>query len=199
MANSLYQAIIDKLRGIQRAPLMPGKRVVPGQPEVVPFAPGRVYKTMYTNYKHDPRPLIFIMSSNMFHTHAINVNYLGGLQNTLLRIIMNMRNSNLPLTGMVMYQFLKMRAPSIPKIAYRVYFTRYLRGKLVSDGVSQIPSPDTKTFVVEPFVRALNNLIRPRLIGRVRMTQKEADLIKSQMEEAGTKADQIIIGKRIRR
>jgi hypothetical protein len=117
----------------------------------------------------------------------------------MMRLILSMRRSNKPLTGMIMYQFMKLRAPAIPKIAYRVYFTRYLRGKLVSDGVSQIPSPEISMFITEPFVRALNRLIRPRVVNKVRMTQEEADRLVSEMEQATTKADQIIIGRRITR
>jgi hypothetical protein len=176
----------------------PGVRPIPkpGLPVTIPFGPGRIYKTAYINYKHDPRPLLFIFSSNAFYTHAINIHYLGGMQSTMLRMIMKMRQSNMPLTGMIMYKFLKMRAAGIPKIAYRLYFTKYLVGKLVSDGVSQIPLPDKEKFVADPFVNAVNKMIRPRLINKVRMTQEEADRLKAEMGDVMISADQTIIGRR---
>lgn len=192
--NSLYQAILNRIRRIPKAPTFPRPAVSRGQ--VIPFATGRIYKCMYTNYKHDPRPLVFIFSSDFFYTHGINVNYLIGLKDTMLRMILNMRNSGQSLTGMIMYQFFKAKAPSIPKTAYRKYFTKYLRGKLVSDGVSQIPFQTRTLFVADPFVRALNNIIKPKVINKVRMSQSEADRLKAEMGEAATKADQVIIGRK---
>lgn len=193
MANSLYQALLDKIRHIAkpRAPYIP-RPYTPTQPAgtaVIPFAPGRVYKCVYTNYKQDPRPLLFILYSDAFYTHGININYLGGLQRTMMQMILNMRRSNKPLTGSIMYEFLKMRSPAIPQIAYRMYFTRYLRGKLVSDGVSQIPSPNKAEFLMGPFVRQLNNLIRPTVVNKVRLTQEESDRLTSEMDQATTRSD----------
>lgn len=200
MANSLYQALLDKIRHVTRprAPYIP-RPYKPAQPAgtaVVPFAPGRVYKCVYTNYKHDPRPLLFVLYSDAFYTHGINVNYLGGMQRSMMQMILYMRNSNKPLTGSIMYEFLKMRAPAIPELAYRMYFTRYLRGKLVSDGVSQIPSPNKATFLMGPFVRQLNNLIRPDVVNKVRLTQEESDRLVSEMDQATTQSDLKVLQRR---
>lgn len=168
----------------------------PGTPTTVPFAPGRIYSTAYVNYKHDPRPLVFILSSNAFYTHGINIHYLGAMQSTMMRVIMNMRASNQPLTGMIMYKFMKLRAPAIPKIAYRLYFTKYLAGRLVSDGVSQIPSPDKDKFVADPFIQALNKMIRPKVINKVYMDQQEAARLTQEMRDAMMDADRTIIGRK---
>jgi hypothetical protein len=97
---------------------------------------------------------------------------------------------------MIIYKYIKMRAPAIPKIAYRVYFTKYLAGKLVSDGVSQIPMPGKNKFVVEPMVRALNQMMRPKIINPYRMTQNEIDNLKTNMDRAVISADQTIIGRK---
>lgn len=51
----------------------------------------------------------------------------------------------------------------IPKLAFRKYFTSMLRGRLVSEGVSTLPEPHKALFVGDPFVRQLNNRIRPRI------------------------------------
>jgi hypothetical protein len=91
---------------------------------------------------------------------------------------------------------MKQRYPMIPKLGYRLYFTRFLIGRLVSDGVSQIPLPSKEQFAAEPFVFALNRLIRPRVINKVRMTQEEADRLTDQMKSATSEADRIAIEKR---
>lgn len=196
--NQLYKNLINKIRRMPAAarPTTPDPQALgrpgpaPPSTPVVPFAPGRVYKCMYSNWKHDPRPLVFVLGSDAFYTHGINVHYLGGLQQTLLRIILNMRLSNRALTGYIMYRFLKMRAPGIPRIAYRKYFTKYLLGKLVSDGVSQIPMPGKAFLITEPFVRQLNNMIRPRVINKVRMTSAEATRLTNEMHQSEIFADQ---------
>jgi hypothetical protein len=140
--NSLYQAVLNKIRRIPKV-LPPIRSIIAPKPlaTAIPFAMGRIYQCIYRNYKHDPRPVIFVLASNAFYTHGLNLHYLGGMTGTLFQIIMDLRRSNRPLTGMIIYKYIKMRAPAIPKIAYRVYFTKYLAGKLVSDGVSQIPMP----------------------------------------------------------
>jgi hypothetical protein len=196
MANALYLAILNRIRRIPS--FRPGARPrsLPGAQPIIPFAPGRIYATRYTNYKHDPKPLIFILSSSAFYTNGINIHYLGGMQGMLMRIILSLRASNQSMGGMIMYKFLKQRAPAIPKMGYRMYFTKYFVGRLVSDGVSQIPSPDKDKFVSEPFVNALNKMIRPRVINKVRMTNDEAMRLASEMNEAKNDADRTIIGRR---
>jgi hypothetical protein len=214
MANSLYQAILDRVRKITRpkAPTIPGRTPTLGLPrqtssptspqpapgtDVIPFAPGRIYRAAYTNYKNDPRPLIFILSSDAFYTHAINIHYLGGLQNTMLRAIKNMRDTNKPLTGLIMYQFLKQRTPAIPQLAYRMYFTKYLKGKLVSDGVSQNPLPGKAKFVMDPFIRRLNKMIQPDPTQVEKLSHRESEALNKSIDVAETKADQIIAKRRL--
>lgn len=206
MANSLYQAILDKIRRVNvvRAQSLP--RAIAGikaQPPkvsainplptkgnvILPFAPGRIYRTIYTNYKRDPRPLVFIFSSDAFYTHAINIHYLGLLQTQFMRFILDLRASNRPLTGFIMYEFLKRRYPAIIKIGYRKYFTKFLRGKLVSDGVSNVPLPNKDMFITESFVIQLNRLIRPNVINKRRLTQKESELLKRELDESQNLAD----------
>jgi hypothetical protein len=88
---------------------------------------------------------------------------------------------------------MKTRYPMIPKIAYRLYFTRYLVGRLVSDGVSQIPLPDRDKFIAEPFIFALNRMIRPRVVNKVTITQAESDRLKNEMGNAVREADRTSI------
>ena len=169
MVNNLFHKLTQVLRGMSG----PGAKAVP-------FALGRVYTTSYRNWKHDPRPLLFILGSDAYHTVGINVHYIGSLSNQLIGLIMSMRGSGVPFTGKSMYELLKSRLPTIPRLAYRKYFTSLLRGKLVSQGVSQLPEPNLIKFVTEPFVRDLNRRINPPMFsfGRQRLDPEEANQIR---------------------
>jgi hypothetical protein len=199
MFNYLYKAIIDKVRRIPKLPGLPAR--APGAytgaaTPVVPFATGRIYKCTYTNYHHDPRPLLFILSSDYFHTNAINIHYLGGMQKIMIQLILSMRASNQALTGLIMYRFMKLRAPTVPKLAYRKYFTRYLAGVVVSEGVSQIPIRTANQFITDPFVFQINRYLHPRVINKVTMTNQEATRLTSQMSAAVDMADRQILTQR---
>jgi hypothetical protein len=150
---------------------------------IVPFALGRVYQTAYRNYHHDPRPLLFIIGSDAFHTVGINVHYLGGFAEALTTFIITLRQSQVVLTGLVMYQLLKTRIPMIPKVAFRKYFTAMLRGKLVSEGISTLPEPNILQFLAEPWVRRLNNLIRPKQFSfnKVRVDDQNTESVRNQV------------------
>jgi hypothetical protein len=202
MANSLYQAILDKVKQVTKpkAPKIPGRTPVIGLPDerrtsptttpqsspdtsVIPFAPGRIYKSIYTNWHHDPRPLIFILSSNAFYTHAINIHYLETQQRNMMHMIKNMKDSGKVWTGLMMYQYMKNRYPAIPSLGYRMYFTKYLKGKLVSDGISQNPLPGKARFFAEPFIRQLNDMLgkeerlKPDELETMRAAEDNADRI----------------------
>lgn len=170
MVNNLFH----KLTQVLRRQSGPGARAVP-------FALGRVYMTGYRNWKHDPRPLLFILGSDAYYTVGINIHYIGGLNRQLISLIMAMRNSGVPWTGKAMYDFMKSRMPAIPRLAYRKYFTSLLRGKLVSQGVSQLPEPNMVKFVTEPFVRELNRRINPPMFsfGRRQLDPEQAEQIRN--------------------
>ena len=128
---------------------------------VVPFAVGRIYQCAYKNWKHDPRPLVLILSSDAFYTTGINIHYLGAFYSSMIEFIMMMRQSNKVLNGLIIYRVLKMRLPGVPKAAFRKYFTSMLHGKLVSEGLSTLPEPNKALFVADPFVKQLNARIHP--------------------------------------
>lgn len=134
---------------------------------VVPFAVGRIYQCRYRNWKHDPKPLVLIIGSDSFYTVGINLHYVTAFNANIENFIINMRNSKKILTGKIIYDVMKMRIPSVPKIAYRKYFTPMLRGRLVSSGLYTGPEPTVFQFAPDPFVRRLNNRIKA-------FTQKKA-------------------------
>lgn len=169
MVNNLFH----KLTQVLRRQTGPGSRAVP-------FALGRIYSTAYRNWKHDPRPLLFILGSDAYHTVGINIHYIGGFRNQLIGFIMALRNSGVPFTGKSIYELLKSKMFMVPKIAYRKYFTSLLRGKLISSGISQLPEPNMIKFITDPFVRELNRRINPPMFsfGKRRLNIEEANKIR---------------------
>jgi hypothetical protein len=178
--NVLYNALVQTLRKQYGA-----------NSRVVPFALGRVYECAYRNWKHDPSPLVFIVGSDAFHTIGINIHYVRGFETNLIQFIMLLRNSQALINGLTLYQLLKTRIPMIPQLACRMYFTAMLRGRLVSDGISQIPSPNVATFIRDPWVRRLNNLIRPRIFSfrKTEVNPQDAASIRSQAIQTQYNAD----------
>ncbi len=126
---------------------------------VIPFAVGRIYQCTYRNWKHDPKPLILIIGSDSFYTVGINLHYVAAFYSNIENWIIMMRNSKKVLTGKNIYDVMKMRLPTVPRTAYRKYFTSMLRGRLVSTGLYTGPEPTVFKFATDPFVRRLNNRI----------------------------------------
>ena len=143
------------------------RKQTPSRSNVVPFSVGRIYQCAYRNWKHDPRPTLLILGSNAFYTVGLNIHYLGAYASSLQSQIAYFRQSNRVLTGDMVYRVIKQRTPMIPKLSFRKYFTSMLRGKLVSEGISQIPEANMANFLAEPWVRRLNQLIRPQVTQKV--------------------------------
>jgi len=131
---------------------------------VMPFAPGMIYQCTYRSGRpgyiiHDPRPTVFILSSDMQYTTGINAHYIGAMQYTFASFIINARNSGMQLNGLVIYTLLKRMYPFITKSAFRKYFTNNLRGRLVSPGMSNMPQPNAIQTIAEPWIRRINQTL----------------------------------------
>lgn len=115
----------------------------------------------YTNWKHDPRPLIFIMYSGDQYTHGLNCNYMNRSDKAWFgRSLVLMKQSSSAIDGVSMYRFLKMRRPSIIRDCYRVYFTALLDMKMVGAGLTPLDKlvyPITR----DPWLIALNEQMKP--------------------------------------
>jgi hypothetical protein len=59
-----------------------------------------------------------------------------------------------------------------------------------------MPLPNKAMFAAEPFVHALNKMIRPRVINKVTINQEESDRLTSDMQSATSEADRISIERR---
>ena len=131
---------------------------------VLPFSPGRIYQCTYRSgvpgyIIHDPRPTVFVLSSDQMYTTGLNTHYLGALQYSLANWIISARDSGVPLNGLVIYQLLKKTYPAIPRLSFRLYFTKNLRGRLVSSGMSNVPEPHANQSLAEPWIRKINQTI----------------------------------------
>ena len=150
---------------------------------VVPFAPGRIYQCTYHSGRpgyiiHDPKPSVFILSSDNQYTTGLNAHYLGPLAYTLANWIISARNSGLAINGLVIYRLLKQMYPAIPKLSFRKYFTANLKGVLVSAGLSNMPEPNAVETMAEQWVRRINQTLKPNIAPQTKIqTQQEAQQI----------------------
>lgn len=116
----------------------------------------------YSNWKHDPTPLIFVMYSGDKYTHGINIHYMNRPDKAWFgRALYLMKKGNQVMDGLSMYRFLKIHRYSIVKDCYRVYFTTLLNMKMVGAGLTYLDRlvyPITK----DPWLQALNDLMSPK-------------------------------------
>ena len=122
---------------------------------------GAIYYGSYINWKHDPRPLIWIQYSNQIHTHALNIHYLSHADKAwLARTIYLIKKAGQIIDGYVFYKLLKLQRPSIIETSYRNYFTNLLNMKMVSAGITPLDKL-IYTIGADPWVRALNEVLKP--------------------------------------
>jgi len=130
---------------------------------------GAIYSGSYLNWKHDPTPLIWVQYSDARLTHGINIHYLNSVDKAwLLNTIYILKRSGQSMDGRVFYNLLKQRRPSIPKIAYRVYFTNMLNVKLVSAGITPLDKM-VYTTSTDSWVAQLNSMTQPSEIRNERI------------------------------
>lgn len=121
---------------------------------------GAIYSGKYSQWKHDPKPTIFIMYSDAKYTHALNVNYLNRSDKMWLgKLIYNIKNGAQNIDGKTLYNLLKMKRIDIIKTSYRVYFTSLLKTKLISAGITYL---DKMTYnSTDQWINTLNEMIKP--------------------------------------
>jgi len=151
MASRFWEFIVSRIRNIRYAL----------NPRIKMLTFGAIYYGNYSNWKHDPTPLIWCQYSGPKHTHGINIHYLSSSDKAwLMNTIYIMKRANQRMNGRVFYQLLKMRRPSIIKSSYRVYFTNLLNVKLVSAGITPLDRMIYTNFA-DPWIAQLNALIKP--------------------------------------
>lgn len=127
---------------------------------------GAIYLGSYSNYKHDPQPLIFCMYSGPKYTHGLNIHYFSHMDKAWLgNLIYMIKKGGQVIDGYTLYKLLKMRRMSIVKSCYRVYFTNLLNMKMVSAGITPLDKM-IYTDHRDPWVHALNEKIKPSEIKR---------------------------------
>ena len=150
---------------------------------VIPFAPGRIYKCTYKSGRpgyiiHDRTPSVFVLSSDNQYTTGFNAHYLGPLVYILANWIIAARKGNMPLNGLTVYYTIKKMYPAIPRLSFRKYFTRNLKGVLVSAGLSNMPEPNAVESIAEAWTRKINQTFKQNIAPQVKVqTQQEAKQI----------------------
>ncbi len=142
---------------------------------------GTIVKMTYSNYKHDPEPLILVLYSGVKYTHALNLNYLTPQDKAyLLRLIYQLKNANQPVNPRVVYQILKRDAYySIVRKSYRTYFSNMIvQPRTVSNGWTSFR---LRTFSInDPFVNELNRVlgtrVQPQIIRQNRVSYYPQEL-----------------------
>jgi len=148
---NFYGWLVNKLR-FKRLGVNPNMKLM---------AFGAIYATTYSNWKHDPRPLIFIQWCDQNITHGINVHYLNRADKQwLAQAIYLIKRGKQNIDPKTFYHFLKQQRPNIITTAYRIYHTPMLNGKLASAGITPLDSM-IYTTSMDPWINALNAMIRP--------------------------------------
>lgn len=121
---------------------------------------GTIVKMAYSNYKHDPAPLILVLYSGVKYTHALNLNYLSTQEKQyLMRLIYALKKGNQPVNTRAVYMLLKRDVYySIVRKSYRTYFSNMiLNPRVVSNGWTSF---GLKTqYINDPFVINLNKYL----------------------------------------
>lgn len=133
---------------------------------------GTIVKMTYSNYKHDPNPLIFVLYSGVKYTHALNLNYLNQQEKQYIgRLIYALRRGNQIIDGHSLYMILKRDVYySIVRKCYRTYFSNLIMNpKMVSAGftpLNRLVYPYN-----DPFVVALNRYLNNENLNYTQPTQ----------------------------
>ena len=121
---------------------------------------GTIVKMNYTNYKHDPSPLIFVLYSGIKYTDGLNLNYLNHQEKQYLgRLIYALKRGNQIINGRSLYLVLKRDVYySIVRKCYRKYFSNMImKTKMVSAGFT--PLNRMVYPYNDPFIVSLNRYL----------------------------------------
>jgi hypothetical protein len=127
---------------------------------------GTIVKMNYSNYKHDPNPLIFVLYSGVKYTHGLNLNYLNFQEKQYLgRLIYALKRGNQVIDGHTLYLILKRDVYySLVRKCYRTYFSNLIMSpKMVSSGytpLNRLVYPYN-----DPFIVALNKYVNNENLG----------------------------------
>lgn len=127
---------------------------------------GTIVKMTYSNYKHDPNPLIFVLYSGIRYTHALNLNYLNFQEKQYIgRLIYALKRGNQSIDGHTLYLLLKRDVyRSIVRKSYRKYFSNMIMSpRMISAGytpLNRLVYPFN-----DPFVVSLNRYLNRENIG----------------------------------
>ena len=121
---------------------------------------GTFNEISYSNFKHDPSPIIFVMYSGVKYTHGLNINYMRYEDKLWFGdLIIFLKKRNAKISGRMLYSLLKAKRPSIVKTCYRKYFTNFIvSSKMVCAGFT--PMGRLSSTSRDNFVRSLDKKLK---------------------------------------
>ena len=104
--------------------------------------PMSVYYCAYTNFHHDPNPCLFVLHSTMQYTEGLNIRYLPPYRRFaffgMLRQLMMVGGGTMSYNGKILYEIIKRNYPDFSKVSYRKYFSYYLTGVAINEGLNPV-------------------------------------------------------------
>lgn len=104
--------------------------------------PMKVYYCQYSNWHHDPTPVLFNMHSDSRYTEGLNIRYLNLFQRAqffyMILKLSRVAGGKFVYDGRMMYAIIKKYYPAFAKVAYRKYHTSMLTGVLVNNALSPV-------------------------------------------------------------
>ena len=120
------------------------------------------YYGHYSNWKHTPRPLIFVMYSGDVYTHGIAIQYMNRSDRAwFARVLYLLKRGNQVMDGLSMYRFLKSRRYNIVRECYRVYFTSLFNARMVGAGLTDRQNEVYEGIVKDSWLLQLNESLQP--------------------------------------
>lgn len=144
-----------------------------------------IHYCSYSNQHHDPNPILFCMYSDSKYTEGLNIRYLsiaqrgaffgmirklqgvGALKNRVGGVGPKVYNT-FAYDGVMLYAIIKKYYYHFAQVAYRKYFSKYLKGVLVNDSLNAY-SP-----LIDVYMK-MQTMMGPRATNNYLMTRAKND------------------------
>lgn len=134
---------------------------------------GTFNEISYSNFKHDPRPLIFVMYSGTAYTHGLNIHYMSYEDKMWLgNLIISFKKRNQMINGRMLYRVIKTQRPSIVRSCYRKYFTKnIISPRMVCAGFTPMERYVLKTN--DGYIKQLNGYLNNNLASSINVNENK--------------------------
>lgn len=106
------------------------------------LTPMKIHYCHYSNFHHDPNPVLFVLHSDSKYCEGLNLRYLPSSQRgafyAMVRRLRSAASGRMVYNGVMMYSIFKRYYPQFSKIAYRKYFSVYITGTMINDALNPV-------------------------------------------------------------